>query len=100
MRSVLKCLGAMVGGTMMAAAFAAMSAGPAAAQSIGDIDAKGKITVGVLTGIPPYDTVDSSGNTDGFLVDLARDVAQNLKVELELVPVNNASRRVRSVLPR
>jgi polar amino acid transport system substrate-binding protein len=62
------------------------------AQTISDIDKKGKITIGVLTGIPPYDTVDANGNTDGFLVDLARDVAQNLKVDLEVVPVNNASR--------
>ncbi|SCM75866.1 conserved exported hypothetical protein [uncultured Pleomorphomonas sp.] len=92
MKNVLKYLGAMVGGTIVAAAVTAMGAGTVMAQSISDIDGKGKITIGVLTGIPPYDTVDSSGNTDGFLVDLARDVAQNLKVQLELVPVNNASR--------
>jgi polar amino acid transport system substrate-binding protein len=65
---------------------------PAKAQSIADLDAKGTVTIGVLTGIPPYDTVDSSGNTDGFLVDLARDVAANLNLKLEVVPVNNASR--------
>lgn len=64
----------------------------ATAQTIADIEAKGRIAIGVLTGIPPYDTVDASGNTDGFLVDLARDVAENLGVELEVVPVNNASR--------
>lgn len=62
------------------------------AQTIADIEGKGRISIGVLTGIPPYDTVDASGNTDGFLVDLARDVAANLNVELEVVPVNNASR--------
>ncbi len=64
----------------------------ASAQTIADIEGKGKVTIGVLTGIPPYDTVDSSGNTDGFLADLAREVAKSLGVELELVPVNNASR--------
>ena len=64
----------------------------ATAQTINDIVKKEKITIGVLTGIPPYDTTDSSGQTDGFLVDIARDVAQNLKVKLEVVPVNNASR--------
>jgi polar amino acid transport system substrate-binding protein len=62
------------------------------AQTIADIENNGRITIGVLTGIPPYDTVDASGATDGFLVDLARDVAANLGVELEVVPVNNASR--------
>ena len=63
-----------------------------AAQTIDDIVKKEKITIGVLTGIPPYDVIDASGQTDGFLVDIARDVAQNLKVKLEIVPVNNASR--------
>ena len=70
----------------------ALPANSAKAQSIADIEGKGKIAVGVLTGIPPYDTVDASGNTDGFLADLARAVAKALGVELELVPVNNASR--------
>lgn len=64
----------------------------ASAQTIAEIEQKGRIAIGVLTGIPPYDTVDQSGNTDGFLVDLAREVAKNLGVELEVVPVNNASR--------
>ncbi len=74
---------------------ACLLAAPAAlshAQTTADLVKKGKVTIGVLTGIPPYDTVDSSGNTDGFLVDLARDVAKNLGVDLEVVPVNNASR--------
>ena len=53
----------------------ALPANSAKAQSIADIEGKGKIAVGVLTGIPPYDTVDASGNTDGFLADLARAVA-------------------------
>src|SRR5690606_11347979 len=64
----------------------------ASAQTIADIEAKGRVAIGVLTGIPPYDTVDASGNTDGFLADLARAVAKGLGVEVDLVPVNNASR--------
>ncbi len=64
----------------------------ASAQTTATIAQKGTITIGVLTGIPPYDTVDSSGNTDGFLVDLAKGVARDLGVKLAVVPVNNASR--------
>jgi polar amino acid transport system substrate-binding protein len=75
-------------GAALTAAFSA----PAKAQSINDITAKGKITIGVLTGIPPYDTVDEKGQTAGFLVDLAGEVAKNLGVKVEIVPVNNASR--------
>jgi polar amino acid transport system substrate-binding protein len=62
------------------------------AQTVDDITKKGQIAIGVLTGIPPYDTVDASGNTDGFLVDLAKAVAKELGVKLNVVPVNNASR--------
>ena len=65
-------IGAVVG---LVAALALFS-GSVFAQSLSDIDAKKKISIGVLTGIPPYDTVDASGNTDGFLVELAKGVAQ------------------------
>ena len=80
---------AAIAGLAMALAF---PAAVTSAQSIADIEGKGRISIGVLTGIPPYDTVDASGNTDGFLADLAREVAKGLGVEVELVPVNNASR--------
>lgn len=79
----------------LAATFAsALCAGASSvmAQSVSDITGKGTVTVGVLTGIPPYDTVDAGGKTDGFLVDVARDAAKALGVNLEVVPVNNASR--------
>ncbi|MFC7067321.1 transporter substrate-binding domain-containing protein [Brucella rhizosphaerae] len=79
----------------LAATFAsALCAGASSvmAQSLSDITGKGTVTVGVLTGIPPYDTVDASGKTDGFLVEVARDAAKALGVNLEVVPVNNASR--------
>ncbi|MCO4319064.1 transporter substrate-binding domain-containing protein [Phyllobacterium sp. 21LDTY02-6] len=64
----------------------------AQAQTTADIEKKGTVTIGVLTGIPPYDTVDASGNPDGFIVDLAREAAKALGVQLAVVPVNNASR--------
>jgi polar amino acid transport system substrate-binding protein len=78
--------------TAAIAAFAAMTMAAAQAQTTDDITKKGKIAIGTLTGIPPYDTVDASGNPDGFLADLARQVAKALDVKVEIVPVNNASR--------
>src|SRR5215470_12478716 len=65
---------------------------PASAQTTDDIIKKGKIVIGTLTGIPPYDTIDANGNTAGFLVDLAQDIGKALGVKTEIVPVNNASR--------
>jgi polar amino acid transport system substrate-binding protein len=85
-------IGKLIRGAVAAAALLAVLTGAAMAQTTADISAKGRIVIGVLTGIPPYDTVDANGNTDGFLVDLAREVAKALEVELEVVPVNNASR--------
>lgn len=85
----------MVRQCVIAAAIAStvcFGASSSLAQSVADITGKGTVTIGVLTGIPPYDTVDATGKTDGFLVDVARDAADALGVELEIVPVNNASR--------
>lgn len=81
---------AFAGVAMLGAALT--GAVPAMAQSLADIEKKGSVSIGVLTGIPPYDTVDASGKTAGFLADIAQDVAKDLNVKLELVPVNNASR--------
>lgn len=88
LKPFLRRAAAIVG---LAAAVATAST-MASAQTIAEIEDKGVVTIGVLTGIPPYDTVDESGNTDGFLVDLAREAAAALGVDLEVVPVNNASR--------
>jgi polar amino acid transport system substrate-binding protein len=85
-------IGNFIRGAVAAVALSAMLAGTAMAQTTADISAKGRIAIGVLTGIPPYDTIDASGKTDGFIVDLARQVAAALEVEVEIVPVNNASR--------
>lgn len=79
-------------GALVAATLAAAASVPASAQTTTEIMERGRISIGVLTGLPPYDTTDASGNTDGFLVDLAREVAAALDVELEVVPVTNASR--------
>ena len=79
-------------GVAAIAAMTAVATLPAAAQTTDDIVKKGKIVIGTLTGIPPYDTIDASGNTAGFLVDLAQEVGKALGVKAEIVPVNNASR--------
>ncbi|NTS32994.1 amino acid ABC transporter substrate-binding protein, PAAT family [Phyllobacterium sp. YR620] len=89
---MIKRLRHLVGGIIALAAVLAASATGASAQTTADIAKKGSVTIGVLTGIPPYDTVDANGNTDGFIVDLAKEAAAALGVKLEIVPVNNASR--------
>ncbi|MEP7456598.1 transporter substrate-binding domain-containing protein [Phyllobacterium sp. SB3] len=62
------------------------------AQTVDDLVQKGRVSIGVLTGVPPYTGVDSNGKDDGFHVDVAKLIAKYLGVEVDIVPVTNASR--------
>ena len=70
----------------------AVSVAPASAQTVNDIVSKGKVSIGVLTGAPPYDRVDGNGRTIGYHVDLAHMIGKALDVEVEIVPVTAVSR--------
>jgi polar amino acid transport system substrate-binding protein len=64
----------------------------ASAQSIADIKKKGSITIGMLVDFPPYGTVDASNQPDGYDADVARLLAKDLGVTLNLVPVTGPNR--------
>ncbi len=64
----------------------------AAAQTVDEIKKKGSITVGLLVDFPPYGTVDSSNNPDGYDADVARLLAKDLGAKLNLVPVTGPNR--------
>lgn len=82
------------------ASAAALSAGallggialPAAAQTADDIKKKGTITIGLLVDFPPYGTVDASNQPDGYDADVARLLAKDWGVKLNLVPVTGPNR--------
>ena len=66
---------------------------PAApAQSLDDIKKKGTITVGMLVDFPPYGTVDTTNNPDGYDADVAKLLAKDLGVKLNLVAVTGPNR--------
>jgi len=65
---------------------------PAAAQTVETIKKQGVINVGLLVDFPPYGTVDSSNNPDGYDADVARLLAKDLGVKLNLVPVTGPNR--------
>ena len=44
---------------------------PAVAHGVDDIVAAGEVRIGVLTGAPPFGTVDERGNPAGYDVDVA-----------------------------
>ena len=67
-------------------------AGTAAAQTADEIRKKGELSVGLLVDFPPYGTVNSANEPDGYDADVARLLAKDLGVKLKLVPVTGPNR--------
>ena len=73
--------------------FCAVMAMPSAsAQSLADLKKKGELSVGMLVDFPPYGTIDSSNQPDGYDADVARLLAKDLGVKLNLIPVTGPNR--------
>jgi polar amino acid transport system substrate-binding protein len=67
-------------------------AGPAAADKLDDIKARGRLRVGVTESSPPFSYRKAGDGIVGYDVDLAGLVAKNLGVATEHVPIINAQR--------
>lgn len=61
-------------------------------RTIDEIKSEGKITIGVFSDKMPFGYVDNNGEYQGYDVYFAKRIAQDLNTELELVPVEAASR--------
>lgn len=64
----------------------------ASAASLDEIVARQKVLIGVDLSVPPFGITNDSMEPDGLDVDVARLLAKDLGVELELVPVTGQSR--------
>ena len=64
----------------------------AAAQSVADLKKKGELTVGLLVDFPPYGTTNAKNEPDGYDADVARLMARDLGLKLNLVPVTGPNR--------
>jgi len=64
----------------------------AGAQTLDRIKQRGTLIVGVNTDYRPFGFLDPSGNVVGMEPDLAKDMADQLHVKLQLVPVQAANR--------
>lgn len=62
------------------------------AQTVNEIVKKGKVTIGVVSGAPPFGTTDAQGNPAGYDVDVAHLVAKYMGVPAEIVPLTSPSR--------
>jgi polar amino acid transport system substrate-binding protein len=79
--------------TLMGTGLLLATHGPALqAQSLDEIRKKGTLTVGMLVDFPPYGTVDASNQPDGYDADVAKLLAKEWGVKLNLVPVTGPNR--------
>ena len=74
------------------AAVAAVTFTGAAKADLQDIISSGKIRVGVPIDTPPFGSIDRDNNPVGFDIDVARLIAEDLGVDLELVQITGANR--------
>lgn len=79
-----------------AAALLATAGTASAAQCTNDgwkkIMARGKIVVGVKADYKPWGFRDQNGDLAGMEIDMAKDVAEKMGVDIELVPVQSSNR--------
>ncbi|MBP0597892.1 transporter substrate-binding domain-containing protein [Herbaspirillum sp. LeCh32-8] len=71
----------------LAATCAVAGAASASAQSIAELTKKGKITIGVVSGTPPFGSVDAKGVPIGYDVDVANLIGKYLGLPVEIVPL-------------
>lgn len=78
--------------TVALAALIATTAPIASAQTAASIKSAGEIKVGMLVDFPPYGTTDAQNNPDGYDADVAKLLAKDLGVKVNLVPVTGPNR--------
>ena len=82
----------LIGLGAAAALAVGLVAGPVAAQTPDEIQARGTVNIGLLVDFPPFGILDEAGNPDGYDADVARLLAEDMGVELNLVPVTGPNR--------
>ncbi|MEL7226194.1 MAG: transporter substrate-binding domain-containing protein [Cyanobacteria bacterium J06576_12] len=95
--AVIACIFSLVavacaGGGNAPSVTAQDDAAPAVVSSLDRIIESGTIKVAVPQDFAPFGSVDASGNLEGYDIDVATLIAEDLGVELELVPVTSDNR--------
>ncbi|CAK9884405.1 MAG: L-cystine-binding protein FliY [Candidatus Erwinia impunctatus] len=65
---------------------------PAVADQLQDIEKRGVIRIAVPQDFPPFGSVGTDLQPQGYDVDMARYLAKQMKLKLQLVPVSSANR--------
>ncbi len=77
---------------LIASAFAGILAASPACADLSDILSEGKVKIAIPENFPPFGSLGAEGEYVGYDVDMAKLVAKDLGVELELVPVTSKQR--------
>lgn len=64
----------------------------ATAQTMADLKKKGEITIGMLVDFPPYGTTNVANQPDGYDADVAKLLAKDLGVKVNILPVTGPNR--------
>lgn len=67
-------------------------AGQAVAQTPDEIKERGQVNIGMLVDFPPFGLINDQGQPDGYDADVARLLADDLGVDVNLVPVTGPNR--------
>lgn len=70
----------------------AVSAAPALAQTPEEIQERGTVRIGMLVDFPPFGIMNEQNEPDGFDADVAKLLAEDMGVEIELMPVTGPNR--------
>jgi len=70
----------------------ALASGPAAAETIDQVKQKGELTVGMLVDFPPYGILNAKNQPDGYDADVAKQLAKDLGVKVNIVSVTGPNR--------
>ncbi|GBO53998.1 amino acid transporter, periplasmic amino acid-binding protein [Pseudanabaena sp. lw0831] len=61
-------------------------------NTLDKIQKRGKLVIGVKDNLPPLGFRDRSGNLSGLEIDIARELANELNMPIELIPLKNRDR--------
>ncbi|HEX2018806.1 MAG TPA: transporter substrate-binding domain-containing protein [Aurantimonas sp.] len=75
-----------------AALLAGVASSPASAQTVEEIKERGTVNIGMLVDFPPFGILDLQGEPDGYDADVAKLLAEDMDVEVNIVPVTGPNR--------
>lgn len=88
MSIVKKLAGLALGAAMVAGA----TFSTASAQTVDEIKQRGSVNIGLLVDFPPFGIINEQGQPDGYDADVAKLLAEDFGVTLNLVPVTGPNR--------